>query len=115
MRRDMLEPVSFAAGLDNIPDDILRDPLAPDFAGASNGTKDSSFGDIACLGPVVEGGLHPPPHRNRTDVTALADQVHDRPVPLPHLQVIEPLANQFRTAEAAAEQHGQHGVVSLST
>jgi hypothetical protein len=89
MRRNVLQPGSFTARLDHVPDDILRDPFAPDFAGASNGTEDSSFGDTGCHGPVVEGDLHPPRYGNRTNVAALADQVHNRPAPLPHLQVIQ--------------------------
>ena len=83
------QPGSFAAGLYHVPHNVLRDPFAPHFAGPSNRAKDSSFGNTSRRCPLVQGGLDPPWNRDRTDVTALADQVHNRPVTLPHLHVIQ--------------------------
>jgi hypothetical protein len=48
-------------------------------------------------------------------VAALANQVHHRPVALSHLHVGQSQADQFRTAKAAAEQHGQHCIVPLGS
>jgi len=98
MRSNVLEPGFLAARLDHVPDDVLRDPFAPHLAVPGDGPEDSSLGNPGCLGPVVQRDLHPTWNRDGTDVTGFADQVHDRPVTLPHLQVIEAQPNQLRTA-----------------
>jgi len=64
---------------------------------------------------LIESSFDPAWNRNGTDVAALTNQVHNRPVTLSHLQVSQPQADQFRTAKATAEQHGQHCVVPLGS
>ena len=46
-------------------------------------------------------------------MATFADQINHRPVPLAHLDVLQLQANEFRSAKAATEQHGQHGVIAL--
>jgi hypothetical protein len=48
-------------------------------------------------------------------MAGLADQVHDCPVSLAHLNFVELEANQLGSAQAATEQHGKHGVVARGT
>jgi len=48
-------------------------------------------------------------------MAALADQIHDCPMPLAHLNFVEFEANQLGSAQAATEQHGKHGVVARRT
>jgi hypothetical protein len=43
------------------------------------------------------------------------DQVDHCPVPLTHLDFIQLQPDQFRSTEAATEEHGQHGVIALGT
>lgn len=111
----MIQSRSFTAGLDDIPDDILGDSFSPDFSCPRYGTKDSSFSDASCHRPLIKCSLDPARNGNCTDVPALTNQVHHCPVPLAHLQVGQPQADQFRTAKAAAEKHGQHCIVPLGS
>ena len=99
----MLQSRPFAARLDDIPDDVLGDSSTPYFPRACDGTKDPSLSNASCGRPLIESSLDPAWNGNRTDVAALTNQVHYRPVALPHLQVGQPQADQFRTAKAAAE------------
>ena len=48
-------------------------------------------------------------------MTALADQIHDRPVPLPLLDYIQFQSDQFRPAKATAKEHREHGEIALGT
>jgi hypothetical protein len=111
----MLQSRSFTAGLDEIPDDILGNSFPPYSPRPCYGTKDSSLSNASCRRPLIESSLDPARNRNSADMAALTNQVHNRPVTLPHLQVSQPQADQFRTAKAAAEKHSQHGIVSLSS
>ena len=99
----MLESGFLAACFHHVPDNILRDSFAPHLAVPGDGPKDSSLGDAGCFGPFVQGDLHPPGNGDGADMAALADQVHNRPVTLPHLQVIHAQSDQFRTPETAPE------------
>jgi hypothetical protein len=91
----MLQPGFFAAGLDHVPDDVLRDSFAPHLAVPRDGSEDSSWSHTGCFGPIVQGHLDPPGNGDGADVTTLADKVHDSPVPLPHLRVIQPQPDQL--------------------
>ncbi len=42
-----------------------------------------------------------------------ADHINHRPVSLAHLDVVPFQADEFRSAKATTEQHGQHGVIAL--
>lgn len=44
-----------------------------------------------------------------------AYQINYGPMALTHLNVVELQADEFRSAKAATEQHGQHGVIALGT
>jgi hypothetical protein len=44
----------------------------------------------------------------------LADQIHDHPMPLADLDLVQFQADQFRSAKTTTKQHRQHGVISLS-
>ena len=64
---------------------------------------------------MVEGRFDPVRNGNGADVTTLTNQINHRPVPLAHLDFIQLQAHQFRSAETATEEHGQHRVVALGT
>ena len=111
----MLQACSLATGFDYVPHDILRDTFPPHFSGSGDGSKDPSIRDPGCYYPLIECRFDPLWNGHRADVAPLADQVHYCPVTLAHLHLIHFQADQFRSAEAATEQHGQHGVISLGT
>src|SRR6266699_6546190 len=86
MRCNMLQARSLAAGLDDIPHNILRDAFAPHLSRRpGDGSKDPSLRDPGCSYPLIERCFDPIWNRNCADVAALADQIHYCPVPLPHL------------------------------
>ena len=84
MRCNMLQARSLAATLDYVPHDILRDAFSPYLSHPGDGSKDSSLRDAGCCCPLIEGGFDP----YSADVASLADQVHYRPMPLAHLDLI---------------------------
>ena len=85
----MLQARSFAAGLDHVPDDILRDAFPPYLARPGDGPKDPSLADSGCGRPLIERCFDPIWNGNGADVATLADQVDHRPVPLAHLDVVQ--------------------------
>ena len=72
IRRDVLQPSSLAATLDDIPDNILRDAITPHFV-SRHGPEDSPFRDPRRRCPVVERCLDPIRDRHGTNVPALPD------------------------------------------
>ena len=115
MRRNMLQARSLAATLDYVPDDILRNAFPPHLSRSGNCSNDSSFHDLGCYYPLIEGRFDPLWNGHRADVPALTDQVYNCPVTLAHLHLIQFQAHQFRSAKATTEQHGQHRIISLRT
>jgi len=73
MRCDMLEARSLAAGLDDVPHDILRDAFPPHLSRAGDGSKAPSLRNPGCLGPLIERHFYPFWNGHRADVAALAE------------------------------------------
>jgi hypothetical protein len=48
-------------------------------------------------------------------MAALADQIHDGPMPLAHLNFVLLETNQLRSSQSTTNKHGQHGIVALGT
>jgi len=80
MRGDVLQARPFAATLDYVPHDILRDAFPPYLSCSGNPSKDPSVGDPGCHYPLIERRLDPLWNGYRADVAALADQVYDGPM-----------------------------------
>ena len=89
MRSDMLQARSLAAGLDYVPHNILRDAFPPYLSRPGDGSKDPSLRDLGCQRPQIERGFDPFWNGHGADVSALADQVHHRPMRLAHLNLIQ--------------------------
>jgi hypothetical protein len=70
---DMQQACLFAASLDHVPDDILRDAFAPDFSCSGHSAEDSASGNTGCCYPEIERGLGPTRNGNGPDVSALPD------------------------------------------
>src|SRR5689334_10444796 len=86
MRCDMLQPDPLAAAFDDIPDDILGKPIAPNLA-LGESKENTSLSDPRRTCPTVQRNLDPIRDWHSADVSALSDQIHDRPMTLPHLDV----------------------------
>ena len=89
MRGDMLQARSLAATLDYVPHDVLRDAFPPYLSRPGDGAKDPSLRDPRCSYPLIERCFDPFWNGHGADVTALTDEVYDRPVPLAHLDFIQ--------------------------
>jgi len=85
---NVLQPRSLAAGTDYVPHHVLRDALTPPLVRSGNSPEDSSLAHSGRRRPLIERGFDPFGDRNGANVTALADQIHYRPVPLAHLDLM---------------------------
>jgi len=88
VRSNMFQSRTLTAGSDHVPHYILRDSLAPHPARPGHGPKDSSLSYSRRRHPLIESRFDPFGNRNGADVAALANQVHDGPVPLAHLDLM---------------------------
>jgi hypothetical protein len=59
MRRNMLQARSFAAGLDYVPHNILRDAFPPHLSRSGNPPKDPSLCNLGCRDPLIECRFDP--------------------------------------------------------
>jgi len=98
MRSDMLQAHSLTAGLDYVPHNILRDAFPPYLSRPGDGSKDPSLPDAGCGRPLIERGFNPQWNGDGADMSSLANQVHDCPVALPHLHLIQFQADQLRSS-----------------
>src|SRR5205814_10313025 len=57
MRCNMLQARSLAAGLDDVPHDILRDAFPPHLSGSGDCSKDPSLPDPSCDRPLSSAAL----------------------------------------------------------
>jgi hypothetical protein len=93
MGSDVLQARFFAATLDYVPHDILRDAFSPHLSRSGNPSKDPSVCDPG--DPLIECRFHPFWNRHGADVAALPDQVYHCPVSLAHLDLIQLQAHKF--------------------
>ena len=60
------------------------------------------------ISPSIDCLLDPSRHRNRTDMTAFANQVYDGPMSLPNLQILNGKSREFGPTQSAAYEHINH-------
>jgi hypothetical protein len=72
-----------------VPNQLLGHSLAPGFAGAAHLSEELSGFNARRLHPVVQHALNPIRHWDGPNMTVLADQVNDRPMPFALLHVID--------------------------
>ena len=104
MRGKRLEVGSLRAGLNNVPNDILRDAVAPNHAVLADRPEQLTADDGNALCPCVERVLDPDGNGNRPHTAGLADQVHNRPVILATLDRLPFEAYDLRAPQTAAQQ-----------
>jgi hypothetical protein len=112
MRCQVIEFHPLGTIFDYIPDDVLGDPVSPCCPVTTDGPEDSSGGDRYSCQPPVYGTLDPDRHRDCADVVALANEIYDRPMPLPDLNSFLSQGCQFRPAQATAEKDRYHCDIS---
>jgi hypothetical protein len=63
--------------------------------------------------PMINDLFYPIRHGDGAYVTALSNEVHNRPVFFPALEVVYREVNEFLSAEPTTEQHSEDGAVSF--
>ena len=79
----------------DVPNDILGDPFTPRRPVPANRAEDSARPYLRQISPSIDCLLDPSRHRNRTDMTAFANQVYDGPMSLPDLQILNSKSKEF--------------------
>ena len=110
---NMFHACSLAAGSDHVPDNVLRDAMAPHLSQSGDRSKDFALTNPSGLRPLIEGGFHPVRNGHGPYVATFANQVNHGPVSLAHLDVVQFQTNQFRPSKTTTKQHGQHCVIAL--
>ena len=75
--------------LDHVPDDALRDAIAPPFPGSANASKYLSGMEVSGMDPLIQCRFDPFRYRDRSNVPALANEIDNGPVLLSLLQTCE--------------------------
>src|SRR4051812_28928381 len=92
----------------HVPNDILRDSLAPRRPMPADGAEDSARGHLRGVPPSIDCLLDSSRHRNGPDMTAFADQIHNSPASLSDLQIFNSKRREFSPAQSAAHKHRDH-------
>ena len=114
MRGKRLDVGSLCAGLNNVPNHILRDAVAPNRAVFADRPEQLAADNGNALCPCVERVLDPDRNGNRPHAAGLADQVHNRPVILATLDRLPSEAYDLRAPQTAAEQERDYCRIALS-
>src|SRR5438046_1592925 len=105
MRSKMIQLHPLCAPSNNIPDDILGNPFAPRRPVTADGPEHPARCDVGGRHPSIDGGLYPTWHRHGPNVTAFANQVHDGPMSLPDLEIINFERRKFSAPQPAAKKY----------
>ena len=108
----MIQLHPLRAPSNNIPDDILGNSFASRRPVAADSTEDPARCDLGGRHPSIDGGLYPSWDRDRPNVTAFSNQVHDGPMSVPDLDVINLQSGKFSTPRPAAKKHRNHRKVT---
>ena len=85
MRGNVLQSGFLATSSDYVPDNILRDTVAPHLPQSRDRSKDFAFTDPSGACPLIQSSFDPRGNGHRANVATFADQInHDRPCVLRH-------------------------------
>src|ERR1035437_5766984 len=110
---DVLQSRALTALSHHAPHQILRDAFTPYFLSPGDGTKDLSFPNPSRCHPSVKCVFHPLRNRHSANAPSFANQIHNSPMVLAGLDLVSLQADQLGSTETTAQEHGQHGIVSL--
>ena len=88
MRCNMLQSRPLTTCLYDVPDHVLRDAVAPHLPSSADRSENPAPRDASLRYPFIKRGFDPGWNRYGADMAALADQIHDCPVPLAHLNFV---------------------------
>jgi hypothetical protein len=101
MRRELAYAYIRRELLDEVPDELLGDPLAPNLASAAYAAEQVSTGNSGGLHPVAQEIPHPIGDGDGPSVTSLPAHIYDRPMPFALLEVIDCQTSEFVTPKPA--------------
>jgi hypothetical protein len=105
---EMVQLHPLSAPPNDVPNDILGDPLTPRRSMAAHRAENPARRYLRQISPSIDCLLDPSRHRNSTDMTAFANQVYDGPMSLPNLQILYAKSREFGPTQSAAYEHGNH-------
>jgi hypothetical protein len=100
---NVVQTCSLTAISDDIPNNVLRDTMPPDFSLACDRSEDFALRNVGSTRPLVKRGFDPVRDGHSANVATFADQVDHGPMTLAHLEIGQLQANQFRSSKPAAE------------
>jgi hypothetical protein len=95
VRREVGDLQFLRVCLHNMPDDFFRHPIAPCVPRATHAPEQFPIGNIGCREPSIEEPFHPIGNWDGSNVTGFSNEVHDGPMVLASLKVIESEIGQF--------------------
>src|SRR5664280_3339480 len=115
MWSEAVDSGALSSTLDDVPDCLGGNFLAPYNSILVHATENVSACDARVCGPIIEGRLYPPWHGHSPNVLALSNQVREHPVVFPNLQVLYAQSNELCASESTPQQHGENRPVTFAT
>jgi len=109
MRGDTGNAGGFSIGLDELPDNLLAQPVAPCPVCTVYRTEDVSIRQIRSRCPGVDCDFHPSWHGRCADSAVFANEVHDALPSVTLLKVCESERRHLGAPKPATKEHGQDG------
>src|SRR5262245_23355253 len=100
--------------LHDVPDDLLRHPVAPNCSRTTDTSEQFPVVNLSCREPFIEEPFHPVGNWNSSNVTAFSNQIHDGPMILATLKVVESQVSQLSPSKPTAQQDSNNCTVALT-
>lgn len=112
--RDLLDADVPREILDHVPDHPFRQTLSPDDTVFTDGPQQPPRRCTRRLGPLVNSRFHPLRNRYRSNVPTFSNEVDERPVVFPALEMLHLKMNRFGPTQIAAQEDSENRTVSLA-
>jgi hypothetical protein len=114
VRSHILQTTFRTPGLHHTPDNLRAECTLPNSLGLVDCAKDGVSIDLGGIQPIIYCRFDPAGNWHGPHVAALADQISDDPMLFPLLQRLHRQGRCLRSPEAATQENGNHGVVTLA-
>jgi hypothetical protein len=114
MRREPRCPDCLGKFLNHVPNDLLADTISPDLPCRAYAPKELSGLSASSGYPGTQFSLDPIGDWNRPDVPTLPDEIHDSPMALPLLKVIESQFGNLMPPQSACEEQSEQRAIALA-
>jgi hypothetical protein len=106
MRREFAYAYFRRELLDDVPNELLGHPLAPNLASTAYAAEQITASNPSGLHPVAQEIPHPIGDRDGPNVTSLPAHVYDRPMSFALLEMINCQTSEFVTPKPACWENG---------